>query len=119
MPNPFNINKYELADAGYWVSRDGDVFGKYKKMKHQVCKLGYHRVCLFINGKRITIGVHRLVAIMYISAKVPSTLDVNHIDGDKSNNTVKNLEWVTHAENMNHAANSPNIQMGAPRKVNK
>lgn len=66
-------------------------------------KLGYMRTTLTMNGEAKNWMVHRLVAITF----VPNPLglpDVNHIDACKFNSAPENLEWVTHAENMAHAA---------------
>ena len=60
---------------------------------------GYLRACL---GKHNTMKVHRLVAAAFI----PNPLnlpEVNHIDGNKQNNSIENLEWVSHADNVKHA----------------
>lgn len=62
---------------------------------------GYHRVCLWDHGKGKNCSVHRLVAIAFLpnDDKKP---EVNHKDGNKGNNVVGNLEWVTGAENKRH-----------------
>ena len=63
---------------------------------------GYLEIWLTIDGKQIRKLVHRLVAKEFI----PNPLDkpeVNHIDGNKQNNRVDNLEWVTGSENKRHA----------------
>ena len=63
--------------------------------------IGYKRVCLYKNGKPHQKFVHRLIAEAFIP---PFTgQQVNHIDGDKLNNSVENLEWCTGSENMQHA----------------
>lgn len=63
---------------------------------------GYLRVRLTINGKRIGYSIHRLVAETFIDN--PHNLPVvNHIDGNKLNNNVTNLEWCTHSENTTHS----------------
>lgn len=59
---------------------------------------GYLRV--FIDGKKIYL--HRIVADSFFEGD-HSELDVNHIDGDKTNNCVGNLEWCTRKENIRHA----------------
>lgn len=63
---------------------------------------GYMAVSLlFTEGeyKVKRIRIHRLVAETYIANPL-NLPEVNHIDGDKTNNTIPNLEWVTHAENI-------------------
>lgn len=66
---------------------------------------GYLQVELFLNGKRWLKYVHRLVADAYIpnSDNLPQ---VNHIDGNKHNNCINNLEWTTAKKNTEHAWNS-------------
>ena len=62
---------------------------------------GYERVVLCVNNSRKTVPVHRLVAIAFIPN--PDNLpQVNHIDENKKNNNLYNLEWVTSKENINH-----------------
>lgn len=73
-----------------------------KTPKH--VNLGYPYLGLCDNGVHKTCYVHRLVA----EAFIPNPLnkeEVNHKDGDKANNDVSNLEWVTHQENIQHAIN--------------
>lgn len=48
--------------------------------------------------------VHRLVALAFIPCDNPDEMQVNHIDGNPLNNRLENLEWVTHDENLRHAA---------------
>lgn len=63
---------------------------------------GYLRFGTTINGIHNTYKVHRLVAITFIP-NPENKSQVNHIDGDKLNNRVDNLEWVTNSENIQHA----------------
>lgn len=55
------------------------------------------------NGDKVTKGVHRFVAETFIPIKNKHLYEVNHIDGDKTNNKLNNLEWVTRKENLQHA----------------
>ena len=90
----------------YEVSADGVVRNVKSKrvLTGQVAKNGYVRVgienkCL---GERRHCLVHRLVAEAWIPN--PDDLpEVNHIDSDRRNNNVANLEWCTHSENMKHS----------------
>lgn len=88
----------------YLVSSLGNVKninGKLKKIVYD-SKNNYGYVELWKNNKGKKFRIHRLVAETFI----PNTLgkeQVNHIDGDKKNNCVSNLEWVTPKENIRHA----------------
>ena len=88
----------------YLVSSLGNVKtinGKLKKVVYD-SKNDYGYVELWKNNKGKKFRIHRLVAETFI----PNTLgkeQVNHIDGDKKNNCISNLEWVTPKENIRHA----------------
>lgn len=71
-------------------------------LKQELTKDGYKRVVLMKEGKKKRFMVHRLVAIAFIR-NVYNKPYVNHLDGNKSNNVVSNLEWCTNSENMLHA----------------
>lgn len=75
---------------------------KEKIYKGYKVKNGYIYQTLLKNGKRKTFKLHRLVAETFIP-NPDNKPQVNHIDGDKENNKVSNLEWVTRKENLNHA----------------
>ena len=93
----------------YLVYTDGSVYSirndKLKKMKPVKQKHGYYLVHLHFNGKSYYRWLHRMVAECFIENK-DNKPEVNHIDGDKSNNRVENLEWVTCKENIEHAFRS-------------
>lgn len=63
---------------------------------------GYERVCLFKYERNRRYKVHRLVAMAFIPNPYNKP-QVNHKDGNKRNNSVDNLEWVTNDENMDHS----------------
>lgn len=76
--------------------------GRLRKLKPEETKKGYLRVDLYDeNGKRKHYKVHRLVAQAFIE-NPDGKPQVNHKDGNKHNNSVTNLEWVTDAENKDH-----------------
>lgn len=97
----------------YEVSNDGRVrrirfingshnFEKIKECKQTLNSWGYMTVNLCKNGKSNTKRVHRLVAIAFLGE---SDLQIDHIDGNKQNNRLDNLEYVTPKENTNRAWN--------------
>lgn len=63
----------------------------------------YPTVGLCLNGRNKTMAVHRLVAEAFLG-RLPSGMNTNHIDGDKANSRLDNLEYVTISENHKHAA---------------
>jgi len=84
----------------YSVCSNGDIFSGDLKLKVAKWK-GYNYVRLYKDGKQYKFYVARLVASMYIE-NPDNKKEVNHIDGDKNNNDVSNLEWVTPSENCLH-----------------
>ena len=91
----------------YQISNKGRVksLGNNKNRKEKILSLkpinGYIRVFLYKNGKPKPYSVHRLVAIAFIPN--PNNYpEVNHIDEDKTNNIVENLEWCDKKYNMNY-----------------
>ena len=71
-------------------------------LRTQPDKKGYHRIRVTIEREKLTYKVHREVAKAFIGN--PDHLpQVNHKDGNKDNNAVTNLEWVTNLENAHHA----------------
>lgn len=89
----------------YSICDDGRVLGK-KRMSLLIPIMkdsGYLAVSLMANKRKIQITLHRLVAEAFIS-NPENKREVNHIDGDKSNPHVSNLEWATRKENAEHAS---------------
>ena len=76
---------------------------KGKPISHWFSNNGYNTIRISFEGSRKVCSIHRLVAENFIDN--PNNFsDVNHIDGDKDNNSVNNLEWLPHNENCIHAA---------------
>lgn len=89
----------------YEVSNLGRVRNtKSKKLlKLQTNASGYYIFSAYIEpNKPVTTPVHRAVAEVFLG-KCPNNYEVNHIDGNKKNNNVNNLEYVTRSENLLHA----------------
>ena len=92
----------------YSISEDGQVWSHYRnKIKVQQTSIhGYKTVGLYIDKKYHNRSIHRLVANAFIKNEDSSLALVNHIDGDKTNNQVSNLEWTNHSGNAKHAYNT-------------
>ena len=88
--------------------------GTVRIMNLQVTKDGYLRVELHGDGKKRRTQVHILVAETFIP-NPEGKPQVNHIDGNKSNNCVENLEWVTASENIRHSVRTGLQRSGCDR----
>lgn len=100
---------------GYSVTSDGKVYTHFKRHDKEwiitkdpkkeliftLNKKGYPTVRLNSIHKKVSVRIHRLVATAFIP-NPDNKPQVNHIDGNKLNNNVSNLEWVTGAENHRH-----------------
>ena len=86
----------------YQITKDGQVIGKFGKKLKQTLNTNYPKICLHKNGNRYNKYTHRLVLETFIGP-CPKEMECNHKDGNKSNNNLSNLEWVTRLENEKHA----------------
>lgn len=75
-----------------------------KILKQYIDNMGYYFVVLCINGKTKRIRVHRLIAFTFLD-NANNYNEVNHIDGNKLNNHIENLEFCSHKHNMQEAWN--------------
>lgn len=104
------FENYQISNLGRVKSKE-----RYTKIKNGVMSLrkekilklshnkkGYAQTVLYKNKKPITVKIHRLVAQAFIP-NPENKPQVNHKDGNKDNNFVNNLEWLTDKENKQHA----------------
>lgn len=92
----------QYRNTNYFVTEDGRVFRNGTERKTHLSNKGYKVVSVWIDGKVTKHNLHRIVAETYI----PNPDDkccVNHKDGNKLNNHISNLEWMTNLENRQHA----------------
>ena len=99
---------YQVSDTGQVRSLDRvDDRGRHLKGATMTAnpKVGYRMLKLCKNSKCTPVTIHRLVATAFIP-NPEGKPEVNHLDGDKQNNTVTNLVWATYSENALHATAS-------------
>lgn len=98
------MKKVKIDAYEYEVNEQGEIFriGNPKPKYQSVNRDGYKVVGLWKNNKSTAKTVHRLVALAFIPNPENKPC-VNHIDGNKQNNHVSNLEWVTYSENTIHS----------------
>lgn len=96
--------KHIKGFPNYLIFENGYIYTGNPLRKRKVAKSdrGYYCLALYKNGKYYNRAVHRLVAETYI-ANPNNYPYVNHKDGNKTNNAVSNLEWVTQQMNIQHA----------------
>ena len=108
---------YEGQETDYSVSTEGEVRKDTTNyILSQSSQQDYKFVGLIINGKQKRMRVHRIVALTFID-NPDNKPYVNHINGNRSDNNVENLEWVTPSENTQHAVNTGLFKSGRTRAV--
>lgn len=110
----------------YQVDTNGVVYGKNgQPLKYSLNHSGYCMINFYVNHVRKGFAIHTLVAKQFLDNDDTFKTQVNHKDGNKTNNRVDNLEWVTPLENTRHAIevlghdNSGGNHVNAKRVIGK
>jgi len=93
--------QYHVSDRGR-VRRVRDT--GYLVLKPLRDSNGYYQVCIFTNGAGRRVLIHALVAAAFLGPRPAEDIEINHLSGDKADNSAVNLEYVTRAQNRRHAS---------------
>lgn len=105
-------DKYLVSNTGKIISLKHNNTNNIKTLKPVIRKTGYKYIT--INNKQYVL--HRVVAECFIP-NIDNKPFINHIDGNKLNNNVKNLEWCTAKENCIHAVKNNLIRFNTPKHI--
>ena len=93
------FDRYLVSDKGFVINMETE-----SVLRGNQKRTGYYEVRIKDNGgKYHDVLIHRIVAEAFCAKPKGKGLEINHKDGDKSNNRADNLEWITHGENLKHA----------------
>lgn len=103
------IRVIPIFGGAYEATEDGNIYSLKRKTRKaligKVTKAGYKMVVITIANKKHYRNVHRIIAAVFLP-NPNNYREVNHKDGNKLNNSVDNLEWVTTRQNQLHAITS-------------
>lgn len=115
-------NFYEISNKGRIKSlrRKVNIWNGQRTLEERILAaatspLGYKRICLRNGKNKRRVFLHRLVAYEFIP-NTDNKPQIDHIDGNPSNNSVENLRWVTAKENSNNPITKQRQKAGAKRK---
>ena len=105
--------EYDDIREGYYINQKGEIYSDISKkyLLGSTDKNGYLRVSLRRNGTPVqkTYKIHRLVKIIFDPVEDFENLSIDHIDGDKRNNDISNLDWCSASENVKRAIKNKQI----------
>lgn len=98
-----DLPNYEISNMGRLRNKN-----TLRILKTRVSKLGYEHITITYGGEKYFRAIHRLVAKAFL-INPDNKPEVNHIDENKLNNHVSNLEWMTKSENINHGTRNERV----------
>jgi hypothetical protein len=118
--------KYRYNDKYHIIVKDNSIHIIYtdsgKEIKQYTNKCGYNTVYLYpathFSRQASPVAVHSIVAHCVLGSK-PKGLEINHIDGIKTNNHPSNLEYVPHKKNMEHASKTGLLNSTKNKQIKK
>lgn len=115
-PVPGLEERYEASSRGRlrWVGPSVGTTYRGRIVAGSLNQDGYRHLRPYPRPDRRFVRVHQLVALTFLGP-CPEGLEVNHIDGNRENNAPWNLEYVTHEENIRHAASLGNMRSDGER----
>ena len=91
-------------EGKYYIHIDGYIYSKISKkaLATRINTNGYKSTTVRYKNMWKSFDIHRLIGLYYIENPL-NKAEINHIDGNRQNNSILNLEWVTSSENNKHA----------------
>lgn len=103
---------------GYYANSRGFIIGKQRRALSTSSNNGYPTVAVRQNGRTKRISLSRTIYQCF-KGTIPSGYEIDHIDGDKNNNSISNLRAVTHKDNMANPVTKRRMAMPKKRSVTK
>ena len=97
-----NEGRIRTHNKTTYTSKHGIRHWQNRVLSQKTAKDKAMRVELWKDGKSKTVLVHRIVALTFLGEPPEPNMTVNHIDGNRKNNHVENLEWLSLADNIRH-----------------